>query len=195
MSKENKVSFGLKGAHYAVITEEEGVITYGTPIPMPGSVELSLEPNGDPAEMWADDGLYYSEDNNQGYNGTLNIAMIPQTFAIDCLGEVLDETTGTIAEVAEAKKKKFALLFEFSGDVKAVRHVIYQCIASRPTISSSTKTTSKEPTTTELAFKASPTPFDEKLYVKNKTIPSDPSTTYDNWYKNVFVPGTTPGGA
>lgn len=195
MSKENIVSFGLENAHYALITEEAGVITYGTPIPMPGSVELSLEPNGDAIEFWADNKLYYSEDNNQGYNGTLNIASIPQTFAVDCLGEEIDETTGTMAEIADAKKKKFALLFEFIGDAKATRHVVYQCMASRPTISSSTKTTGSEPSTTELAFKATPTTFDGKRYVKNKTIPNENATTYDGWYENVFVPGDTPGGA
>lgn len=195
MSKENTVSFGLKNVHYATIDEVEGVLSYGTPIPMPGAVELSLEPNGDPAELWADDGLYYADDNNQGYNGSLNIATLPQSFAISCLGEVIDETSGTIAEIADAKKEKFALLFEFSGDVKAVRHVIYQCTASRPTVASGTKTNSKEPRTVELSFRAKPTLFEEKLYVKNKTISSVTPTTYDNWYKSVFIPGTTLGGA
>jgi len=82
-----------------------------------------------------------------------------------------------------------------SGDVKAVRHVIYQCTASRPTVVSGTKTNSKEPRTVELAFRAKPTLFEEKLYVKNKTISSVTPTTYDNWYKSVFIPGTTLGGA
>lgn len=193
--EQNKVTFGLRNAHYAKITETNGVITYGTPIPMPGSVELSLEPTGDPSEFYADDELYYDAPNNQGYSGTLTIAQIIQSFAEDCLGEEYDEETGTMAEVADAKPSAFALLFEFDGDKKAVRHVVYNCKASRPTISSSTKTQSSEPNTSELSFTAKPTKFSGKRYVKNKTTPGGPTQTYDGWYNTVFVPGATPGGA
>lgn len=49
----NKVNFGLKNAHYVPITvdEETGLDVYGTPVKMPGSVELSLEPRGDMVEF------------------------------------------------------------------------------------------------------------------------------------------------
>lgn len=193
--EKNKVTFGLRNAHYAVITEAAGVLTFTTPKPLKGSVELSLEPNGDATEFYADDEMYYSADNNQGYNGTLNIALIPQDFAEDCLGEEFDEESGTLAEVADAKPKAFALMFEFDGDQKAVRHVVYNCKASRPTVSSSTKTQSSDPSTSELGFKAKPTVFNGKRYVKNKTTPTTPVATYDDWYKEVFVPGSTPGAA
>ena len=86
--KENKVTFGLKNAHYAVIENEtEEGITYGTPIRIPGAVEISLEPRGEMTEFYADDMLYYAAQNNQGYDGTLNIANIPDQFAIDRNGE------------------------------------------------------------------------------------------------------------
>ena len=136
---ENKVSFGLKNVHYATYETKDGVVTFGTPIPMPGAVELTNEPRGDLIEFYADDMLYYSADNNQGYEGTLNIALLPEQFVIDALGEQLDETDGVLNELADAKGKPFALLFEFDGDVKATRHVMYNCSASRPNISSKSK--------------------------------------------------------
>lgn len=181
----NKVVFGLKNAHYAVITENpDGTITYDTPKPLPGSVELSLEPRGDMVEFYADDMLYYSASNNQGYDGTLTIAVIPDDFAVDCLGEVLDETDKVLTENADAKGKPFALLFEFDGDVKAVRHVLYYCTASRPTVSSTTKTNTAEPQPNELTFVASPRPTDRK--VKAKTTTDTPAAIYDAWYDAVY---------
>ena len=83
----NKVTFGLKNVYYAKRTNET---TYETPVPIPGAVEISLEPKGEGAEFYADDVLYYSAPNNQGYDGTLTIANIPEQFAIDCLGEAKD---------------------------------------------------------------------------------------------------------
>lgn len=39
---ENKITFGLKNAHYAKITvDNTGKITYATPKAIPGSTELS----------------------------------------------------------------------------------------------------------------------------------------------------------
>lgn len=46
-NKKNKVKFNLKNAHYAMLSvSEEGEISYGKPVPMPGSVSISLMPMG-----------------------------------------------------------------------------------------------------------------------------------------------------
>ncbi|WP_103629676.1 major tail protein, partial [Bacillus thuringiensis] len=160
-----------------------------TPIPLPGGVELTFEPRGDLIEFYADDMLYYAASNNQGYDGTLSIATIPEKFAIDALGEELDETDGVLNELADAKGKPFALLFEFDGDVNATRHVMYNCSASRPTIASKTKTSSAEPNTNELKFVSSPivlTPGGRPM-VKTKTTAKTTTAIYNDWYKKVYV--------
>lgn len=195
---ENKVSYGLKNVHYVPYKVTDGVVTFKTPIPMPGAVELTNEPRGDLIEFYADDMLYYSADNNQGYEGTLNIATIPEQFAIDALGEQLDETDGVLNELADAKGQPFALLFEFDGDVKATRHVMYNCSASRPNISSKSKTNSAEPNTNELKFVASPLILASggRPMVKTKTTAKTTQAIYDNWYKEVYVKKTAaPKGA
>lgn len=183
---ENKVTFGLENVHYATYTEAAGVITYDTPIPIPGGVEITLEPRGELSEFYADNVLYYVANSNQGYDGTLNVANIPEQFAIDALGEEKDTTDGVITEVADAKQKQFALLFQFEGDVKAVRHVMYNCTANRPSISSSTKTNTTEPNTNELTFVASPAIIDGKKMVKTKTGADTPPAVYDAWFNAVY---------
>lgn len=181
---ENKVTFGLKNVHYATFTEEAGVITYGTPKPIPGGVELSLEPRGDMVEFYADDMLYYSAPNNQGYDGTLSIANIPDSYSEEVLGEEKDATDLVLTEKATAKPKPFALMFEFDGDVKATRHVLYNCTANRPTVASSTKSDSVEPNANELTFVSSPRSTDRA--VKTKTTVNTPAAIYDDWYSKVY---------
>lgn len=186
----NKVVFGLKNAHFAPYEIIDGEIVYDAPIPLPGSVELSLEPRGEMVEFYADDILYYSAANNQGYDGTLTIANIPEEFLIKALGEQLDEQDGVLTESTTDKGKPFALLFEFDGDVKAVRHVLYNCTANRPTIASSTKTDTVEPNTNELTFVASPRPTDYR--VKTKTTENTPQSIYDAWYDAVYEKTESP---
>ena len=79
----------------------------------------------------------------------------------------------------------FALLFEFDGDVNAIRHVLYNCTASRPSIESQTKESSIEPGTETLALTADPR---EDGLVKSRTGDDTSTATYNNWYKNVYVP-------
>lgn len=181
----NRVEFGLKNVHYALVTEaSDGTITYDTPKRIPGAVELSVEPRGDMTEFYADDILYYSASNNNGYDGTLTIARIPQEFAVDVLGDELDEASGVITEKSNGKQKKFALLFEFDGDEKATRQLLYYCSASRPSVSSTTKTETSEPNTNELSFIASPRPTD--YYVRSKTAEVTVDEVYNAWYQEVF---------
>ncbi|MBK5489011.1 phage tail protein [Bacillus sp. TH17] len=186
---ENKVTFGLKNVHYVPLDTKDFLVKFGTPTPLPGGVELTFEPRGDLIEFYADDMLYYAASNNQGYDGALNIATIPEQFAIDALGEELDETDGVLNELADAKGKPFALLFEFDGDVKATRHVMYNCSASRPTIASKTKTSSAEPNTNELKFVSIPIVLAPggRPMVKTKTTAKTTQAIYNDWYKKVYV--------
>ncbi|MCM3111683.1 major tail protein [Lederbergia lenta] len=184
----NKVNFGLKNVHYAPITETDGEVTYGTPIRIPGAVSLTLTPRGELAEFYADNMLYYSSASNDGYDGTLSIATTPEQFAIDALGEVKDEVDGTLTEKADAKQKQFAFMFEFDGDVKATRHVLYQCSANRPTVTGGTTTNTKEPQPNELTFIASARPKD--YAVKTKTTTETSEEVYNAWYQSVYEKAT-----
>ena len=186
--KENKVKYNLKNAHYAVITVgEDGAVKYGTPIPMPGSVSLSLDANGEPENFYADGGVYYVINNNTGYEGDLELALIPESFRTDILKEELDEK-GVLIENSEVELGTFALLFEFDGDQKHIRHVMYNCSASRPGIEGKTNEDKKEVQTEKLTINAVPLP---NGMVKAKTGNTTDATTYADWYKAVYMPTVT----
>jgi len=175
----NKVKYGLKNAHYAVITNTAGVITYGTPVLIPGAVNISLSPLGDKAEFYADDVAYFVASSNQGYDGNLEVALLPDSFKKDVLGWTVD-STGALFENANVLAKDIALLFEFSGDVNAIRHVMYNVSVARPGIESSTKGSGREGKTETLDITASP---NASGYVKAKTEASD--TGYATWFTTV----------
>ena len=80
---------------------------------------------------------------------------------------------------------KFALLFEFDGDEHSIRHVLYNCAASRPSIESQTKEETIEPRTETLNLTADPR---EDGLVKSRTGDTTDKETYDNWYKSVYLP-------
>lgn len=190
---ENKVEFGLSKVHYApYVVNETGVPVFEKPIPIPGAVSMTSEPKGELTEFYADNVLYYVASSNQGYEATLSIANITQQFAVDALGEEFDEENGVLNEIANAQGKPFALMWQFEGDVKATRHILFNCTANRPSISGNTKETSAEISPKELSLVASPMEIGGKTIVKTKTTATTPTAVYDAWYDKVFSSITTP---
>ena len=187
-NKKNKVKYNLKNTHYAMLNvSEEGDVSYGTPVAMPGSVSISLDANGEPENFYADGTAYYVINNNMGYDGDLELAMIPESFRKDALREELDDK-GVLIENASAELAAFALLFEFDGDQRHIRHVLYNCSASRPGIEGKTNEESREVQTETLTIKATPLPSG---VVKSKTGNETDSTVYADWYKAVYMPTLT----
>ncbi len=137
-TKKNKVKYNLRNVHYALLnTDTEGNVSYGTPVPIPGAVSIGLDANGEPSNFYADGYAYFTINNNMGYEGDLEIAIVPESFRVDVLHEKLDDNN-VLIEDSNVETANFALLFEFDGDVRKIRHVLYKCAASRPSIESQT---------------------------------------------------------
>lgn len=178
----NKVKFGLKNTHYAVVTEVGTTVSYGTPKPWPGAVNLTLNAAGENVVFYADDRAYFEENTNNGYDGTLEMALIPDAFRADVLGETID-SNGALIENANAKPKKFALMFEFDGDAKKTRHVLYSVIPSRPNLEGSTKTNTKDPKTETMNISARPTVDTGDVKAKLE----QGKTGYDTFFTAVYL--------
>ena len=189
-NKENKVVYGLKNAHYAKLSfDETGAPVYATPVAMKGAVELSLEPESNDIQFSADDDAsFFAESENQGYSGTLTLANLSYAFRADILGELDDDTDGTITELADAKMSPFALLFQFDGDVNKTRHLVYYCIPSRAKLGSKT---GKDIEGVEMTFKAKQLDLGESKLVKTQTT-TEQSAKYLDWFTQVYVKGQTP---
>lgn len=192
MSK-NKVKYNIKNVHYAPMIAEGTDTTwptYETPVPWPGAVSLSLEQQGSISKFYADGIVYWQSAKNNGYEGDFESAMVPDSFREDCLGDELSETDKVYLEKSTATGKAFALLFEFDGDASGVKHVLYNCTATRPNIESTTSEDEIEPSTETLTISAASLP---NGYVKAKTGDETTPTVASGWYEEVYTPTVAAG--
>lgn len=192
MADTNKIKFGIKNCYYAVATiTTTGAATYGSPKALKGAVSISLDAQGDTNKFYADNIVYFTSVANNGYEGDLELAKVPDDFLKDCLGFVTD-TNGVLLEDADANPAHFALMFQFEGDVNAKRTVLYNCVATRPTMEGSTKEESIEPQTETISITAT-TVYNavlDKDIVKASCTETE-STAYNSWLSAVYQTTTT----
>ena len=188
----NKVKYGLKNVHYAVATVDPATntATYGDPVAWPGAVNLSLDAEGETTKFRADNVDYWVGQSNNGYSGDFESALIPDAFRKDVLGDIEDDN-GVLVEDAGAPTKQFALLFQFEGDANATRHILYNCTATRPSVSGATTDEEIEPQTETLELTA--------VAIHNATLDKDVvkarcnegDAPYATWFTAVYQPEVT----
>lgn len=186
----NKIKYGLKNVYYAVATiAADGSATYATPVALPGAVSLSMDPQGELTPFYADNIVFYMSSANNGYEGDLTLAMVPDSFKKDVLGYV-EDTKKVLVEDADAEPAHFALLFQFEGDSKAIRRVLYNCVAGRPTDNGNTKEENVSPETDQLSLTAT-TIYNASLdrnVVKAECNDTTDADVYAGWFTNVYIP-------
>ena len=186
----NKIKYGIKNCYYAVATiQTDGSATYTTPVALPGAVSLSMEQQGDANTFYADNIAYFVSQANNGYQGDLEIALVPEGFKRDILGYQLG-ANNVLVEDANASPVHFALLFQFEGDAKATRHVLYNCVAARPNVAGATKEDTVTPQTETLNLTATSiycTAIDKDI-VKGETVNATTDTVYNAWSTAVTLP-------
>lgn len=154
MADTNKVRFGLKNVYYAKRTVSGGTVTYGTPVAIPGAVNLDLAPEGSTDPFYADNTTYYVTQSNNGYSGSLEVAKIPAAMYADIWGFTVSESN-TI-ENSDTEPSSFALAFQIDGDQVDQFHMLYNVSAARPNIGSATTEASKTPQTQTIDITAIP---------------------------------------
>lgn len=183
----NKIKYGLRNVYYCKVTATDattGAITYAsTPVAIPGAVNLTLDAAGESSPFYADDVIYWMGDANNGYTGSLEIALLPDSFRTDILGEKVD-TSGVYYEKADVETSEFALMFEFQGDADATRHCMYRCKATRPSVNGATKEASITPQTETLNLTAMARINDQIVKAR---CPKTATTAYNSWFTSVHT--------
>ena len=185
----NKVKFGLCDVHIAKITYgDDGngnpTITYATPFALKGAVSLTLDPEGDAADFFADNTKYFSDRANNGYSGSLEVALASEKFRTDILGETKD-ANGVLGEHASDKLSDFALGFRIEGDQSGRKYWYYQVTPSRTTTASQTIETSKTPVTDTINISAGARITDD--LVRNYIEDNGTNTAaYNSFFSTVY---------
>lgn len=191
---ENKVRFGLKNVHYAMLTEgdAETANTYGTPVAVPGAVSLTMDSNGTDGTFYADNVAYYKTFANNGYTGELEMARIPDQMLKDVWGMTEDATSKVLYEKTGIQPKPFALMFQIEGDQNEELNVLYRVApTSKPSAGSQTVAEEVEPITQTFEFEALPLvtgPSYQAGLIKARTQDATPAATRDAWFTTVQIP-------
>ena len=190
MADTNKIKYGIKNVTFFPATiAVDGSATYGTAIPVPGAVSLSLDQQGETTPFYADNIVYYTSVANNGYEGDWEVAKIPDDVLTGILGYI-EDTNNVLIEDANAAVVHFAMAFQFEGDVHAKRHILYNCTMNRPSVAGSTKEESIEPQTETVTITAT-TIYNatlDKDIVKASATQADSSTQYAAWFTTAYQP-------
>jgi len=187
----NKIKFGLKNVYYAKATiATDGSATYTTPVAFPGAISISLDAQGENTPFYADNIVYWVGASNTGYEGDLEIARVSDDFKKDILGYKVDGN-GALVEDANAGAEHFALMFQFEGDEKATRHVMYNCTATRPAAAGSTKEETVEPQTETVTIRATSI-YSSALGtdIVKAEMAEATNTPYTTWFTAVYTVAT-----
>lgn len=185
----NKVKFGLCDVHLAKITygtdaNGKPTVTYETPFALPGAVNLTLDPEGDSADFYADNTKYFSDAANNGYSGSLEVALASEKFRTDILGETKD-ANGVLVENADDTLSDFALGFRIEGDETGRKYWYYQVSPSRISTASQTIETSKTPVTDTINIVAAARITDKKVrgFIEDN---GSNTATYNSFFSTVY---------
>lgn len=183
---ENKILYGLENVHIAFKESTPG--TYGAVKHIPGAVQFTTNAVSQDVDFYADNIPYFSIEANNGYTGTLEMALIPNEILAEMLGWDVD-TNGMMVEIADAKPKKFALMAQVEGDEKARRFVYYDVMAKRPNQDLETRGETIEPKTESLPVVIRPVVINNKKAVKGVIEPDvTNAAAYNGFFTAVLLP-------
>lgn len=185
---ENTVQFGLSKCFYAKLTETVGTggtitYSYGTPVAMPGGVNLTLTQSGSLTPFYADNIVFYNSIANNGYEGDLELARVPDSFYKDILGYTETSTGKVLLENSATEPAAFALLYQINGDKSDECYVLYKVNAQRPNVGSSTIADTKTPQTMTISLSAIPR---ADGLVFGRTTDTTPTATKTAWFSSVY---------
>ncbi len=183
----NKVLFGVSNLHVGeYIVATDGTVTLGTPFALPGTVNISMEPESEENKFYADNVVYWSAYSDNGYSGEIENAFFPDAFKTRFMN-YKTLANGGIAQIKGEPNKKVYMIFQVEGDEKARRGIFYNVTLGQITREYSTTEDSIEPATATLPFTVN---GDNATGVVRAAY-TDGSAAYTTLFTTPPVPSTT----
>ena len=193
-----RVRYGLRNLVYAIVTEDStGKLTFGDVSKIPGAKEMNFSPEGDETTEYADDGVWYDENANNGYSGTLSFEDTAEAdaFLTETQGHTKDKN-GAVVEKSTDTQKLFAVGGQMTlagGKETGKRVWFYRCKASRPSVAGKTKEKSPEVQSNSLTVKAMPRLDTDDVKATCVSTDACYSTFFDKVYEPTYDAATSTG--
>ena len=147
----SKVQFGISNVYLFTRTVgANNAVTYSSPVHLPGSVSLTLEPQAEDNIFYADNIKYWVSNTMQGYEVELEVASIPDAIKTAFLGYAT-ATNDNLVET-NATGGTFGMVFQFETDTESRRCQLFNCTMSRPDEEHNTQEESTDPDTQSLTI-------------------------------------------
>ena len=192
----NKVQYGVSGLTFIPLLTEGSASeapTWDTTkkISVPGTVQISVDYDGDESNFAADNNpKYFSSRSNSGNSGEIENALIPDELKALAYGWRVD-SDGGLVEVADGKPTRFAMGYQIEGDESNRRVWHYNVTLGFPDEEHNTVDESIEPDTQTLSWSgAQVNNSGERVY--RYGVPSSAST-YGAFLDSVALPKPAAG--
>ena len=121
----------------------------------------------------------------------MEFTVLEEEFAKYALGELVD-SNGLQYEPQEAQVNRFALLWEWEGDLNKARHCMFNVTANRPDLSATTKGDGGSKSAQYQTINLVAIPRQNDMNVKIRTRSTTDATVYANWFNSVpTITGTS----
>lgn len=155
-----------------------------TPAALSGAMKISFKPQSASrsAVMRYENGGVAERTEVRGTGSTASLAIVslPDSFLKDVLGYVKDND-GILIE-GEHTSAHFYLLYETQGLTEPTRHILMDCVCSKPSFDVSTMSSNANIDTRSLEIVMNPV-IDNQTVVYRKSVKrSENSTAFDNWF-------------
>lgn len=183
----NKVVFGVSNLHVGLYNvSTTGTVTLGTPFAVPGTVNISIEPDSEENKFYADNVAYWTSYSDNGLTGEIENAFFPDDFKTTFMNYVA-LSNGGIAQIKGQQNKPVYIEFQAEGDQHARRGIFYNVTLGQITREFSTTEDSIEPATATLPFTVN---GDNKTGVTRAAF-TEGASAYSTMFTNPPVPSTT----
>lgn len=191
MSNKSKVKYNVSRLTITPIVND---VYETTPIHIPGTVGITLDPAGDSSEFYADGIPYFTQTKNNGYTGSIEVAMFPDDVLARLMGWLVD-ANNNIVETTNATPLSFAMSFQIDGDVEPRALQFLEVSLARPSVNANTTEASISPETDTMSLTAVPHWFDSIGCYAVKTQANGGDADFDKYFEGVVEPkagATTP---
>lgn len=194
MNDTNKVTFGLKNIHIALMKDsfDQGKPLYEEPVMVRGAVNLNITPESSESPFYADDILYFNGRSDNGFKGDLEMAKFPDDLLVKILGWEYDQYGGVL-EITNGKNRGFALGAELAGDEMGRRFWYYNCTGTRPNQSYGTLGGAQEVKTQTMSLTIIPMDLGNGIVLNKYAIANGGKgkELYNKFFEKVYIPSAT----